>query len=165
MIYAGARETIFSEDRRYRYVLWREWEPLLSEQPSYVMFIGLNPSTADEESDDPTIRKCIGFTKRWGHDALCMTNLFAYCATNPSMMKKQPDPIGLDNNDWLLALAKDAARIIACWGLHGRFLLRDNEVLRMIKATGRRVECLRVTGSGHPEHPLYVPYDVTPVPL
>ena len=74
---------IFSEDRVHRYALWRSFATLLSTAPRYAMFIGLNPSTADEANDDPTIRRCMDYTKRWGFDAYVMTNLFAYRETNP----------------------------------------------------------------------------------
>jgi hypothetical protein len=82
------RKTIFSAGRHYRYVLWREWEAANME---YAMFIGLNPSTADEVRDDPTIRRCAGYARRWGYGALCMTNLFAY-RCNQTSCAKSPRP-------------------------------------------------------------------------
>lgn len=151
--------TVFSPDRIYRYTLWRCWRkdgliPNVS-RLTYAMFIGLNPSTADETKNDPTIRKCIGFAKRWGLDALCMTNLFAFRATDPRVMKQQADPIGEDNDKWLKQVAHQASVIVAAWGLHGAHNGRDKRVTRMIGD----VRCLRYTKDGFPEHPLYVPYD------
>lgn len=90
----------FDRQRVYRYTLWRRW----SEGERYVQFICLNPSTADETNDDPTMRKCVKFAQTWGYDALCMTNLFAYRATDPRVMKAALDPIGFGNNRWLLRI-------------------------------------------------------------
>ena len=73
----------FSACRKYRYALWRNWD---GSKP-YAMIIGLNPSTADENENDPTITRCINFAKSWGYGGVCVTNLFAYCATVPSDMK------------------------------------------------------------------------------
>ena len=99
------RQTIFSPCRRYRYTLWRAWDMF---NPGYVMFIGLNPSTADEVQDDPTIRRCIGYAKEWGYGAFCMTNIFAFRATDPRVMKAQADPVGPENDKWLTECAKGA---------------------------------------------------------
>jgi len=80
----------FSACRKYRYALWRNWD----ESKPYAMIIGLNPSTADENKNDPTITRCINFATSWGYGGVCVTNLFAYCATVPSDMKASNDPIG-----------------------------------------------------------------------
>lgn len=149
------RATIFSPDRKYRYTLWREWNIYNS---TYAMFIGLNPSTADEIEDDPTIRRCIGFAKAWGYGALCMTNAFAFRATDPAVMKSDPLPIGPDNNKWLRRLSKDAGIIIAAWGVHGSFLDRDKAILKLLP----ELDCLGVTKDGHPKHPLYLPKTAKP---
>ncbi len=157
--------TVFSLCRRYRYTLWRYWwkDELFVNRATvrYAMFIGLNPSTADEVENDPTIRKCIGFAQRWGYDALCMTNLFAFRATDPRQMKACPKPIGDDNDHWLTACARDAGIVVAAWGVNGEFMGRDEEVLKLVDD----VQCLRVTKHGHPEHPLYVPYEVVLQPF
>jgi len=131
----------------------------------YLMIIGLNPSTADETKDDPTIRKCIGFAKRLGYGALCMTNLFAFRATDPKIMEREADPIGPDNDLHLKACAENAGVIVAAWGVNGSYLGRNKQVYDLMDAPPvlRTVCCLRKTKSGHPEHPLYIPYDVTPV--
>lgn len=166
------RKTIFSPCRSYRYVLWREWDfpavnptqvalQELKRSEDYVMFIGLNPSTADEVRNDPTIRRCIGFAKAWGFSALCMTNLFAYRATLPTDMKRQPSPIGEENNLWLTQMAAGASKIIAAWGNHGAHLNRDKHVRNLLP----RLECFRITGSGQPAHPLYMPASTPLIPL
>ena len=160
---AVTRQTIFSADRMYRYTLWREWSDDLFRNRTnegYVMFIGLNPSTADETQDDPTIRRCMGFVKRWGYLTLCMTNLFAFRATDPRKMKAHPKPIGDENDRWLVAVAREADLIVAAWGVDGRFMARDEEVMKLLDD----VQCLRVTKGGYPEHPLYIPYDTELIP-
>jgi len=156
-------KTVFSPDRVYRYTLWRQWWSdelfITRTKLNYAMFIGLNPSTADETENDPTIRKCIGFAEKWGYDALCMTNLFAYRATDPRKMKGHDKPIGVDNDRWLVACAREAGIIIAAWGVNGAHMGRDEEVLNLLDD----VWCLRTTKNGYPEHPLYVPYATEPV--
>ena len=122
-------DTIFSPCRTYRYALWREWIG----GDGYVMFIGLNPSTADETQDDPTIRRCIAFAKAWGYGGLSMTNLFAFRATDPKKMKAVADPIGPENDAHLLRLARDAGVIVAAWGANGTHRGRDADVRELLK--------------------------------
>lgn len=145
------RSAMFSEDRVYRYALWRVW----AAERGYVLFIGLNPSTADETKDDPTVRRCIGFAKQWGYGGLCMANLFAYRATKPADMRRANQPEGSENNETLKNLANTAGIVVAAWGTNGPFRGRDKRIRAMI--TG--MYCLGVTKEGHPKHPLYVPYD------
>ena len=148
------RKTKFSPCRTYRYALWREWIG----GSGYAMFVGLNPSTADEMLDDPTIRRCIGFAKSWGYAALCMTNLFAFRATEPKDMMAAADPIGPGNDAFLQELAPDAGVVVAAWGAHGAYRGRDAEVCRMLPD----LHCLALTKGGHPGHPLYLPKHLIP---
>lgn len=150
------RSATFSDCRTYRYELWRRWG-----RGKYAMFIGLNPSTADETKDDPTIRRCMSFARSWGYDALCMTNLFAFRATDPADMKKAAQPIGWDNDLMLTELARDAGVVIAAWGAHGTYMNRDQSVRLMVPG----LHYLRLTKGGHPWHPLYLPSGLTPMPL
>lgn len=150
------RQTVFSPCREYRYVLWREWDAL---NPDYAMFIGLNPSTADEVNDDPTIRRCVDFARRWGHGALCMTNLFAYRATQPTRMKAHPTPIGVANDRWLKRLARHARVVVAGWGVHGSFMGREQAVRRLLTC---KLSYLALTKGGHPHHPLYLKHTMVP---
>lgn len=152
----------FSEDRRYRYVLWRRWG---GPRSRYLMVIGLNPSTADETNDDPTIRRCIGFAKAWGFDALCMANLFAFRATDPAVMKAEADPIGPEGSIWLTRLAHGADMVLAAWGAHGPHAGRAEIVYRMLTGAGYPLHALGFTKDGHPRHPLYMPKSAVPVPL
>lgn len=150
------RKTIFSEDRRYRYTLWREWQPLFTRhQKEFVVFIGLNPSTADETKDDPTIRRCVGFAKKWSFDAFCMMNLFAYRARYPLVMKAQEDPVGIENDKYLLQICSGASLVIAAWGADGNFKNRDEEVIKSIQ----NMKCPGKTKDNFPRHPLFVRKD------
>jgi hypothetical protein len=160
------RKTIFSFDRLYRYTLWREWDvgsltgcsDDLPNSHAYLMVIGLNPSTADETKDDPTIRKCIGFAKRWGYGALCMTNLFAWRSTDPRQMKFAERPIGEDNQHHLLSCAYEAGMVLAAWGAHGKHMHQDLTVGDWLREIGTQLYCLKKNADGSPMHPLYVPY-------
>lgn len=147
----------FSPCRRWRYTLWREWDMT---NPTFLMVIGLNPSTADETQDDPTVRLCIGYAKRWGFGALCMTNIFAWRETSPDIMKAQPSPVGVDNDAWLKFWASRAGLILGAWGIDGAHLGRGAEVARLLNGHG--LHCLGTTKSGHPWHPLYKSKNLRP---
>ncbi len=149
------QSAVLSNDRKYRYSLFRDWEGA----EGYVMFIGLNPSTADETKDDPTIRRCIGFAREWGYGALCMVNLFAFRATNPADMKEAFDPIGKENDSTLLELADGAEIVVAAWGIKGSWLNRDKEVQSLIPYMFH----LGLTKEGYPKHPLYLPKITRPI--
>jgi hypothetical protein len=142
----------FSPDRVYRYALWRELEFFYERQ---VMFIGLNPSTADETNDDPTVRRCIRFAKTWGFSRMCMTNIFAFRATDPSVMLAAADPVGPENDKFLRECADRSHLIVAAWGNHGGHLYRDQQVLKLIP----KLQCFGKTKSGNPKHPLYLRKD------
>ena len=146
-----------SKDRKYRYALWRIWE----ESRPKVMFIGLNPSTADETEDDPTIRRCIGFARSWGYGGLIMANLFGFRATQPKDLMLAKDPIGPRNNRWLHSLSNEARIIIGAWGNGGSFLGRGENIMSKFK----NLYVLKRTLSGHPVHPLYQPRSAMPEKL
>ena len=146
-----------SRCRNYRYALWRTWD----DTKPYVLFIGLNPSTADETMDDPTLIRCMNFAKSWGYGGVCMANLFAYRATDPEEMKRVEKPIGSQNNRWLKTLAADAGIIIAAWGNDGSFLGRSAQVKKRIP----NMQCLKMNKSGEPAHPLYQRADTLPTGL
>lgn len=148
----------FSACGRYRYELWRHWT--MNRREHYAMFIGLNPSTADAENDDPTIRRCIQFAKDWGYDSLCMTNLFAWRATLPRDMKAAAEPVGELNDLTLLRLAKGAGVVVACWGKDGAFRGRAATMCQSLPA----LHCLALNKDRSPGHPLYLRGDLKPVP-
>ncbi len=122
------------------------------------MFIGLNPSTADEYEDDPTVRRCIGFAKRWGFGQLILTNLFACKSKDPRALREVEDPVGPSNDEWLIHSRERADRVIAAWGNGGRFNNRDEMVLDAFPG----VYCLSETKLGAPRHPLYLSYAIPP---
>ena len=140
--------------RIYRYALWRRWDDLARD----VMFIGLNPSTADESEDDPTIRRCIRFAKDWGFGGLRMLNAYSFRATDPKNMKAAAEPIGEGNNDAIKLQSKDAGLIVAAWGVH----CSPERALAVCNAVGRPIHCLGKTKDGYPKHPLYLRSDTKP---
>lgn len=126
-----------------------------------MLFIGLNPSTADAIEDDQTIRRCIGFAEDRGYGQLVVANLFAYRATKPAVLMRELHPVGRANDRWLLRLAAESDVCVAAWGNSGRYLGRDAEVVALIKD----LQCLGITASGAPRHPLYVRADTELRPL
>lgn len=148
----------FSECRTYRYLLWRIWDT----DGSPLNVIGLNPSTADETIDDPTIRRCIDFAKRWGYGSLVMTNLFAYRSTDPQGLLSVDDPVGPDNDEALRLAAWRAGLTVAAWGAHRLAVTRSGAVSKLLH--WMPVECFGLTKDGAPKHPLYLPKSTTPVP-
>ena len=154
---------IFSECKRYRYRLTRDLtDDLLAGKKNPVLFIMLNPSTATESKDDPTIRKIQGFARAWGHTELWIGNAFAWRATDPDDMKKVPYPVGEDNDVHLASMAVDASRIIVAWGKDGKHRGRDQQVLKMLAALGVEIYCLGQNGDGTPRHPLYLKNSTVP---
>jgi hypothetical protein len=145
--------------KKYRYSLWRIWGNTAN--PKCVMFIGLNPSTADEYEDDPTIRRCIAFAKAWGYDGLYMVNLFAYRATNPNDMKLAENPVGSDNDLSILKIASKVELAVACWGNLGKYKQRDEAVRELVN----NLQALKITKLNQPSHPLYLSKSLKPTPL
>lgn len=145
-----ARDATFSECRTWRYSLTRFWHA--GERPLVV--IGLNPSTADETQDDPTIRRCIGYAKRWGFGSLVMLNLFALRSTDPKKLRQADDPVGPGNDRTLRAECWNE-RVLCAWGTHGAYQQRGDVVRRMLFGTCA-LGHLGHTKNGHPRHPLYL---------
>lgn len=148
----------FDSTGAYRYALWRSWDDALPR----VAFLLLNPSTADAERDDPTIRRCIAYARQWGFGSLHVVNLFAYRATNPRDLLAAPDPVGPDNDAHLLEATRAATLTVAGWGLHGRHNGRAAAVRSLLSA--RPLHTLALTASGEPRHPLYLPAVLRPTP-
>lgn len=153
------RSALFSDCGRYRYILRREWNRDLPK----VMFIGLNPSTADAQVDDPTNRRCINFARDWGFGGMIMTNLFAFIETDRNAFLKLPAQltIGPQNNRHLLRLARAQEHVIAAWGADGNLAGRADYVRKRIAG----LQCLGLTKGGEPRHPLYLRKDTTAKPL
>ena len=148
---------VFSDCRKFRYALWRMWD----EDTPLVMIIGLNPSTANEKVNAPTITRCISFACSWGYGGVCVTNLFGFRATAPTELKSYHDPIGKENDAWVHEMAKEAAIKVAAWGNHGKFLNRSVEFLSSLD----QLHCIKMNKSGEPAHPLYLKAELKPVPM
>lgn len=148
---------IFSPCRTWRYELWRTW----GEGDRRVLFVMLNPSTADERVLDPTLRRCRQFATSWGFDGMVIRNLFAYRATDPKDLLTAADPVGPDNDKWL-AHPAGVTRTIVGWGAshHALTVPRAREVMRLLG----RTYCLGLTKEGMPWHPLHLARDRKPVP-
>lgn len=145
---------VFSPDREFRYTLTRRWDDRL-----LVNFLMLNPSTADENIEDPTIRRCMGFARDWGYGGLMVTNIFAYRSTDPKALYKVPDPTGPANNEYILKTAKACAVVVCAWGEHGAHQGRGAIVHKLLREAGIATRCLEKNASGEPKHPLYVARD------
>ena len=137
-----------SADERYRYRLRRAWR----KQPGFLLWVMLNPSTANALKDDATIRKCVGFAKRWGYGAIEVVNLYALRATRPDELVLSDDPIGPENDEWIRQFAAKATGICAGWGSQKLplFKQRVRDVLAMIPC---EVACIGKTRDGFPRHP------------
>ena len=144
----------FSKCRKYRYTLWRTWNV---KKPK-VMFLGLNPSTADEINNDPTVTRCINYSKLWGYGGMYMMNLFAFRTTYPAELKNTINPIGKDNDYWIKKISKTADKCIGAWGNDGDFLNRSKDVEKLIP----KLYCLKINNSGEPSHPLYLKSTLKP---
>jgi hypothetical protein len=140
----------FSPDKIYRYVLFRRW----GENRKTMMVIGLNPSTADEIQDDPTIRRCIGFAERESCDNLYIGNVFGLRSTDPFGLTQTQYPIGPKNDFWLEWMARQADIVIAAWGANPLALARESTIKQILK--GHKIMCFGKTKSGAPKHPLYL---------
>lgn len=155
------RSATISDDGLYRYDLTRTWGP-----GPRVLWIMLNPSTADGDADDPTIRRIIGFSKRDGFGSAVVCNLFAFRATEPAFMFRAEDPYGPLNDEFIQGHALEAASVVAAWGDRGSHRNRDAQVIELLREAGvRSVYCIgRTTKARAPRHPLYVrktqPFDV-----
>ena len=147
-----ARLALFDPARTYRYLLEHRWGTAAP-----MVFVMLNPSTADATRDDPTLRRCLRFARRDGRGGLIVVNLFALRATDPAALAAHPDPVGPDNDQILCAAIGRGTPVIAAWGTHGALHARDQAVLRLLAPA--RLSCLGRTAHGQPRHPLYQPAD------
>lgn len=158
----------FSDDRTYRYRLDRVWDDTTRNR---LVVIGLNPSTADETLDDPTIRRCIYFAQRERMGGLIMLNLFAFRATDPREMRHCTHPVGngSDNDIFILAALHRSERgrgpVVAAWGCHGAHLGRGDAVRKLLHKHGAALKVFGLTKHGHPRHPLFLRNDTPLIDL
>ena len=157
-------EAVISPCGRYRYLLTRQ----IGRGAKAAIFIMLNPSTADATADDPTIRRCMGFARRWRCGVVRVVNLFAVRATDHAAIRVVDDPVGPDNPDWIeraVRVTRHRNLVVCAWGIHGTYLGQDRAVLDRLNARSIRPIALGVTRHGHPRHPLYLPYTARLVPF
>lgn len=151
------RGAIFDRSMKYRYLLWRKWNDA---RPT-VCFVMLNPSTADEKQNDPTITRCINFARDWGYGRLDVVNAFAYRVTESAVLKAVADPVGRETDKFVSEAIHRAKLIMVAWGNHGALRGRDQEMLKLM--AWKPLHCLGMTAEMQPRHPLYLPKDLLPV--
>ncbi|MCV2887388.1 DUF1643 domain-containing protein [Ruegeria aquimaris] len=149
---------VYSDCERYRYSLTRVWDTAGSK----ALFVMLNPSTATEVQNDPTVERCERRARTLGFGAFRVTNIFAWRDTDPRKMRAAQDPVGPDNDHAILDGADWADQIVAAWGTHGAHLGRGPDVERLLRNTGLPLFHLGLTKDGHPKHPLYIGYSQQP---
>ena len=158
----AASEAVYSPCDRYRYVLTRVWDVAQGR----VLFVMLNPSTATEVQNDPTVERCERRARALGFGAFAVVNIFAFRATDPKMMRAAADPVGPGNDAAIVALVTNwrPDRVICAWGAHGAYLGRGEAVEAMLRRPGVGLWHLGLTLGGMPKHPLYIGYDRQPEP-
>ena len=156
----AASTAVYSDCETYRYTLTRVWEPAGRK----ALFIMLNPSTATEVQNDPTVERCERRARTLGFGAFMVTNIFAYRETDPRKMRAAGDPVGPENDAAILGGCDWADQIICAWGTHGAHLERGAQVEALLRDTKLPLYHLGLTKHGHPKHPLYIAYTQQPAP-
>lgn len=144
---------VFTDDRSHRLYLWRRWK----KEGDWVMFIGLNPSTANERLNDPTVRRCIGFAQKWGYSGIFMCNAYTLVSTNPQKLNIEA-PIAIGTDLAMRMIRRRCAEVIVAWGNLITLVRNWEGRVNQIKNDLSPLHCLGVTKLGHPRHPLYLPY-------
>jgi len=150
---------VYSDCESYRYLLTRTWD----DAGQKALFVMLNPSTATEYQNDPTVERCERRARALGFGAFRVTNIFAWRDTDPKKMRAAADPVGPQNDVAIVESAFWADRIICAWGAHGAYLRRGPAVEVLLRATGRPLHHLGLNRDGQPRHPLYIGYLVQPL--
>ena len=145
---------VYSPCEAFRYTLTRTWDPAGRK----VLFVMLNPSTATEVQNDPTVERCERRARALGYGSFRVCNIFAYRATDPKVMRAQTDPVGPANDAAILDGADWADTVVCAWGTHGAHKGRGAEVEALLRASGKPLYHLGISKEGHPKHPLYIAY-------
>lgn len=155
----GSGGAAFSQCGQFRWWLRRRWNWTRLDEIAY---IGLNPSTADEHTDDPTVARCIRRAMREHRTGMWMLNAFAFRATDPRQMLRQRDPIGKLNDRHILDVCKldQVSEVVLCWGGLGRVLGRSAQLLELLQPVSHKLRYLDLTSGGEPRHPLYLRNDL-----
>lgn len=154
----AASVAVYSDCESYRYSLTRVWE----DQGGKVLFVMLNPSTATEVQNDPTVERCERRARTLGFGGFRVTNIFAWRDTDPRKMRAAKDPIGPHNDAAIIEGTDWADQVIVAWGTHGAHMDRGAEMAKLLRATGQPLYHLGLSKQGHPKHPLYLPYTQQP---
>ncbi|WP_299984106.1 DUF1643 domain-containing protein [uncultured Ruegeria sp.] len=149
---------VYSDCEKYRYSLTRIWDPAGRK----ALFVMLNPSTATEVQNDPTVERCERRARTLGFGAFQVTNIFAWRDTDPRKMRAAADPVGPGNDAAILDGVTWADQVIAAWGTHGTHLDRGAGVESLLRGTRQPLFHLGLTKDGHPKHPLYIAYTQQP---
>ena len=149
------RTATFDSSGDYRYQLERRW----AKKGREVTFVMLNPSSADATKDDPTLRACIQFAQRWAFGSLTVVNLFGYRTAHPEVLKQVDDPVGEENDAYVVAAVERAQQVVLAWGNYGGWLERDRAILSLLRPHCTKLRYLKLNRSGHPRHPLYIKRD------
>ncbi len=153
-----ASQAVYSPCLTFRHALHRRWG-----EGAVMGWVMLNPSTATEAEDDPTIARCAARARAMGFGGIAIANLFAFRATDPRDLKRAGDPLGAEADAALVQAVEGAALLVCGWGNHGAHRGRDAQVAALLRAAGHRLHHLGLTGQGQPRHPLYTAYAVRPV--
>lgn len=154
----AASTALYSDCEKYRYALTRIWEP----NGRKALFIMLNPSTATEVQNDPTVERCERRARALGFGAFRVTNIFAWRDTDPRKMRAASDPVGPENDRTILDSCPWADQIVCAWGTHGAHLNRGARMEELLRETGLPLYHLGLSKAGHPKHPLYIAYAQQP---
>ena len=149
---------VYSDCEKYRYSLTRVWDA----GGRKVAFVMLNPSTATEVQNDPTVERCERRARTLGFGSFCVTNIFAWRDTDPRKMRAAADPVGAHNDAAITAACDWADQVVAAWGTHGAHLNRGAMVEALLRKTGKPIYHLGLSKAGHPKHPLYIAYAQLP---
>ncbi|MEM9477201.1 MAG: DUF1643 domain-containing protein [Pseudomonadota bacterium] len=153
----AASVAVYSDCERYRYSLTRTWDA-----GGHALFVMLNPSTATERQNDPTVERCERRARSLGFGTFTVCNIFAWRETDPFKMRRAAEPVGPENDAAILAACAAADTLICAWGTHGAHLDRGSQVETIMRATGRPLYHLGLSKAGHPKHPLYIAYAQRP---
>lgn len=149
---------VYSDCEKYRYLLTRTWDP----DGRKALFVMLNPSTATEVQNDPTVERCERRARALGFGAFRVTNIFAWRDTDPKAMRAASDPVGPANDAAIADSCEWADQIVAAWGTHGAHQDRGSQVEQLLRQTGHPIYHLGLSKHGHPKHPLYIAYSQQP---
>jgi hypothetical protein len=153
---------LFSDDEKYRYILERIWDST----GKRILFIMLNPSTADAKKNDPTVKRCCDYAKKWGYGSIVVCNLFAYRSTYPEALVTVENPVGEHNMEYIGKAMGVADKIVAAWGnnvLPNFHMHTVYSVVEKAREMGKDIYCLGTNDNGQPVHPLYQKGDITPI--